>query len=65
MTHGEDVKKPIIKRLESLENEIAQLKKILLDFIMDYKNHKIFDQDKFIMLETEKQQKKKGWLWDY
>lgn len=58
-------KKPIIKRLESMELEIAGLKKILLDFIMEYKNHKIFDQDKFIMLETEKQQKKKGWLWDY
>ena len=57
-------KKPIIKRLESMELEIAGLKKILLDFIMEYKNHKIFDQDKFIMLETEKLKKKKGWLWD-
>lgn len=58
-------KKPIIKRLESLELELASLKKILLDFIMEYKNHKIFDQDKFIMLEREKLEKKKGWLWDY
>jgi hypothetical protein len=58
-------KKPIIKKLESLEVEVAELKKIILDFVMEYRNHKIFDQDRFIMLETEKQKKKKGWLWDY
>ena len=56
-------KKPLIQKIESLEVEVASLKKILLDFIMEYKNHKIFDQDKFIMLEKEKLEKKKGWLW--
>jgi len=56
-------KKPLIQKIESLEVEVAELKKIILDFVMEYKNHKIFDQDKFIMLEKEKLEKKKGWLW--
>ena len=58
-------KKPLIQKIESLEVEVAELKKIILDFVMEYKNHKIFDQDKFIMLEKENLKKKKGWLWDY
>ena len=61
-------KKPLIQKIESLEVEVAELKKIILDFVMEYKNQKIFtqnEQDKFIMLETENLKKKKGWLWDY
>jgi len=58
-------KKPLIQKIESLEVEVAELKKIILDFVMEYKNQKIFNQDKFIMLETENLKKKKGWLWDY
>jgi len=57
-------KKPLIQKIESLEVEVAELKKIILDFVMEYKNHKFFDQDKFIMLERKKLEKKKGWLWD-
>ena len=58
-------KKPLIQKIESLEVEVAELKKIILDFVMEYKNQKIFNQDKFIMLERENLKKKKGWLWDY
>ena len=61
-------KKPLIQKIESLEVEVAELKKIILDFVMEYKNQKIFthnEQDKFIMLERENLKKKKGWLWDY
>tara|TARA_R100000951_G_scaffold57693_1_gene48458 strand:+ start:2378 stop:2560 length:183 start_codon:yes stop_codon:yes gene_type:complete len=58
-------KKPLIQKIESLELEVASLKKIILDFVMEYKNQKIFNQDKFIMLERENLKKKKGWLWDY
>jgi len=41
-------KKPLIQKIESLEVEVAELKKIILDFVMEYKNQKIFNQDNLL-----------------
>lgn len=65
-------KKPIIEKLNYLQLQIDELKKIIQDFINHFNNYfmvkqqELEDYNGFLLKEEiEKLQKKKGWLWDY